>query len=198
MKCSGRTGEEKQMKIKKQVLVIGLALALMFAPVAPAQAGIVSSTATVQLSYVIGESISVSGAPPTLTFSGAPTPATGNLVIVTTWVLAATRTHVDTNLFFATPTAALTNGSGSNIPASQVFANINGSSFSACNTNPATDTASVAVTGGTCNVGFGVAITPANLTGSHSDTFVLQLQGLSASLPAGTFTGQLNIVAGVS
>jgi hypothetical protein len=179
----------------KRIVSLFLCLAICLClPVAQAQA-IVSSTANVQLSYVVGESITVTGAPPTLTFAGAPTPATGALTITTSWVLASTRTRVDTNLFFGTPTAALTDGNGHNIPASQVFANLNGGTYSPCNTNPAADVAGVATAGGTCNVGFGVAITPANLTASHTDVFILQLQGIGV-LPAGTYTGQLSIVAG--
>jgi len=187
------------MNSLKRYAVIAVAFILTLGVVLPADAqAIVSSTASVNLSYVVGESITVTGAPPTLTFSGAPFPATGTMTIVTTWVLAATRTHIDTNLFFATPTAALTDGAGDNIPSSQVFANFNGSAFSACNSNPAPEVTGIATVGGTCNVGFGVAITSANRSGSNSSAFVLQLQGLSPSLPAGTYTGQLSIVAGAN
>lgn len=176
------------------------AFALLFGVVLPANAqAIVSSTATTQLSYVVGESISVSGAPPTLAFAGAPLPQTGNLTIVTTWNLATGRTHLDTNLFFATPTAALTDGNGHNISSANVQANIAGGAFSSCNTNPAIEVAGVATAGGTCNVGFGVAITSGNLAGTHSDVFVLQLTAAGISgLPAGTYTGQLNVVAGAN
>lgn len=185
------------LKSFRKYAVIFAAFVLCFVVPADAQA-IVSSTSTVQLSYIVGESLTVSGAPPTLTFAGAPTPATGALTITTSWVLSAARTRIDVNLFFATPTAALTDGASNNIPASQVFANINGSAFTACNTNPAPAVAGVATTGGTCNVGYGAVITAANRTSSHSDAFILQLQGLSSSLPAGTYTGQLNIVAGAN
>jgi hypothetical protein len=186
-------------RIKKYFVVLA-AFVLTLGLVLPADAqAIVSSTSTVQLSYVVGESITVTGAPPSLTFSGSPNPVTGPLSVTTSWVLAASRTHLDTNLFFASATAALTDGSGHNIAASTVQANLNGGAFSPCNTNPAADVAGVAVAGATCNVGFGVAITGANLTSSHTDTFILQLlaSGLSG-LPAGTYTGQLNIVAGAN
>jgi hypothetical protein len=186
------------MKINslKKIAVVFIAMLMTFVLPANAQA-IVSSTSTVQLSYVVGESISVAGAPPSLVFAGSPIPTTGSLTITTSWVLAPTRVRLDTNLFFATPTAALTNGGGSNIPSSEVFANINGGNYSACNTNPASDVASVAVTGGTCNVGFGGTVATLGVTGTHTDVFILQLQGFG-TLNAGTYTGQLNIVAGAA
>jgi hypothetical protein len=183
----------------KRIASMFLCLALcLFVPLADAQA-IVSSTANVQLSYVVGESITVTGAPPSLTFSGAPTPQTGALTITTSWVLSSTRARIATNLFFATPTAALTDGAGHNIPTSQVQANLNGSAFSACNSTPDALVAGVAVSGATCNVGFGMPITTANLNGNHSDVFILQLTAAGISgLPAGTYTGQLSIVAGAN
>ena len=183
----------------RSIMAVGIAMFLTFGVVVPQADAIVSSTATVNLSYVVGESISVSGAPPNLTFSGAPNPVTGPLTVTTSWVLAANRTVVDTNLFFATPSAAMTDGNGHNIPAASIQANVGGGPFSDCGRNPATDTNGVATAGGTCNVGFGVAITTANLTNTAgtTSTFVLQIPGaVAAALPAGTFTGQLNIVAG--
>jgi hypothetical protein len=177
-------------------LALAMSAALMFAPAADA---IVSSVANVQLSYVVGESITITGAPPTLTFSGAPVPATGPLTVTTTWVLASTRTRVDLAIFFQTPSAALTDGSGNNIPTSQVFANINGGSFSPCNfSGVAPELTAASVAGGMCAANTSVQITSANVTGSRSDTVVLQLQGLSAALPAGTYTGQVSLIAGAN
>lgn len=185
----------------RQMFAVAMAMLLVICAVPANAQAIVSSTATVNLSYVVGESITVTGAPPSLTFSGSPNPVTGPLSITTSWVLSGSRTHVDTNLFFTTPTAALTDGAGHNIPASQVWANVGGGSFSDCARNPATDTAGVATAGGTCNNGFGVAITSGNLTNVAGTTsvFILQLQAAGISgLPAGTYTGQLNIVAGAN
>jgi hypothetical protein len=179
----------------RKILSMLAAVVLLFSPIAHA-AQLGSNTATVALSYNISESITVSGVPSTATFTGV-TPTTPIIAVTTTWVLAATRTHLDTNLYFTTPTAALTDGAGHNIPTSSVFANLNGGAYSACTSSPAADVVGATV-GGTCNVGFGVAITAANQNSSNTSNFTLQLQGLSASLPAGAYTGTLNIVAGAN
>lgn len=176
-----------------------VAVAMMFAlalipSMGLAQTPVGSNTATVGLAYAIGESITVSATPATTVFTGTPA-TTGSIAVTTSWVLSSIRTHLDTNLYFSTATAALTDGVGDNIPSSEVFANMNGGAYSACNKNPAVDITG-AVAGATCNVGFGVAISSTNLTGSNTTNFTLQLQGLSGSLPAGTYTGTLNIVAG--
>lgn len=183
----------------RQFFAVAMAMLLVLCAV-PAQAqAIVSSTSAVNLSYVVGESVSVSNVPGSLTFSGSPLPQTGNLTVTTSWTLLGTRTHVDTNLYFASPTAAMTDGAGHNISAANVLANVNGGAFSDCGRNPATDTAGVAVTGATCNNGVGVLITSANLTGTRNDIFILELSAAGLSgLPAGTYTGQLNVVAGAN
>lgn len=185
-------------KSTKKMFAVTLAALLILVSVPSDADAIVSSTAAIQLSYVVGESVAVSGVPPSLTFSGAPTPATGTLTSTITWVLLSTRVRVDSNLFFASPTAAMTDGAGHNIPSSQVYENLDGGTFGACNSSPFADTSSVAVTGATCPNGVIINITGSNLSGSQNDSYVLQLQGLSGSLPAGTYTGQINLVAGAS
>lgn len=181
----------------KALAVIFIAMMLVVLPV---QAdAIVSSTATVQLSYVVGESISISGAPPSLTFAGAPNPQTGALSVTTKWNLSPSRVRLDTNLFFSSITAAMTDGNGHNISPSNISANLDGGAFSACNTNPATEVAGVAVAGATCNAGFGGTTAALGFVGTHTSVFILQLDGATAAaLPAGTYTGQLSLVAGAN
>ncbi len=181
----------------KMFAVVLMSLALLFGPgLANAQA-IVSAVSQVQISYQIGESVSVTGVPPSLTFSGSPVPATGPLSVTINWQLAATRTRVDLAVYFAT-TTALTDGSGHNIPTSSVFANINGGTFSPCNSSAVAPELTASVTAGAvCGANDNVVITSSNLSGSKTDTVVLQLQSLP-SLPAGTFTGQVSLIAGAS
>jgi hypothetical protein len=183
--------------VKKQLAVIFMALALLFAPVL-AEASINSQISTIQLSYSANEVLTVSGVPPSLTFSSQLTPQTQPLTVTTSWQLASSRTRVDTNLYFMNPSIALSDGAGNNIPVTSVFANLNGGAFSACNGSPAPTLSTIDVAGATCQVsGIFQPITSSNLTGSRSDSIVLELQNLP-SLPAGTYTGSVNIVAGAN
>src|SRR6266704_4073592 len=175
----------------KQFFAVVLTLALvLFAVPADAQA-IVSAVSSVQLSYVVGEQITISGVPPSLVFTGAPNATTGALTVTTSWSLTSTRTRVDVALWFNTPTAALTDGAGHNVPASLVFANLNGGTFSPCNgTLVAPELTASVTSGGICATNVNVPITTANQAGNRTDTVVLQLQGLGP-LPAATYTGQI-------
>jgi len=182
----------------KLFAVVLMSLALLFGPALSDAQAIVSAVSSVQLSYVVGEQITISGVPPSLTFSGAPNPATGALTVTTSWSLTSTRTRVDVALWFNTPTAALTDGAGHNIPASLVFANLNGGTFSPCNGSAVAPELTASVTsGGICATNVNVPITTANQAGNRTDTVILQLQGLTP-LPAATYTGQINLIAGAS
>jgi hypothetical protein len=79
-------------RTSKMFAVVLMSLALLFSPSADA---IVSAVTSVQLSYVVGESITISGVPPSLAFTGSPIPAAGPLSVTTTWALTSTRTRVD-------------------------------------------------------------------------------------------------------
>jgi hypothetical protein len=182
----------------KTIAVSLMALAMLFGPTLQPADAIVSAVSSVQLSYVVGESLTITGVPPSLTFTGSPIPATGPLSVTTTWVLTSSRSRVDIALFFQTPSAALTDGAGDNIPSSQVFANINGGTFSACNSSAvAPELSGSTVSGGICGANANTAITTANDSGNRTDSFVFQLQGLGA-LPAATYTGQINLIAGAN
>jgi hypothetical protein len=179
-------------KILAVSAVLFLALAVIVSPGLASQLS--SNQASVNLNYVIGESLTVSATPSTATFSGA-TPTTGVISISTVWNLASNRSGVWINWGFSSPTAALSNGSGSNIPSSEVFANINGGAYSAC-TQTAFTNVSGLTPGAVCG-GYPVAIFPASpLSGSDIAPITLQLQGLPTALPAGTYTGTLQIIAG--
>jgi hypothetical protein len=183
----------------KKLAVLTMALALLFGPMLVEAQAITSQISTVSLTYAAAEVLTVSGVPPSLTFSNALTPQTGVLTVTTSWQLGPTRTRIDTNLFFATPTAALSDGAGHNIPATDVFASLNGGTYSNCGGSPAPTLSGVDVAGGTCQVsGIFQPITGANLTGTRSDAFVLQLQNLPLTLPAATYTGNLSVVAGAN
>lgn len=185
------------MKIKMKILaVIFCAVALILGPgMAQAQAAQVNSNvATISLSYNVAEQITVSASVGSLTFTGA-TPTTPSFTVTTTWQLAAGHTRIDQNLYFSNPAQAMTDGIGDYITSTQVWANIGGAGYSACNKPPTADIVGE-TTGGVCNVGWGTN-TPAT-TGTNTSTYSLQLQGLGTSLPAGAYTGTLNIAAGAN
>jgi hypothetical protein len=175
------------------VLILSPSLALA----TPAQVS--SGVAVVALTYVVPESITVTGVPVNATFAPGATPTTGTINVTTTWTLASGHTSLNTNLYFTTPTAALSNGAGGNIPTSDIFANMDGGTFDNC-TQPVTPGIPSTVAGATCNAGFGLnaAQLATQLSGTATHAFQLQLQGLSATLPAGTYTGVLNIAAGAN
>jgi hypothetical protein len=101
------------------------------------------------------------------------------------------------NWWFASATAALSAGGSSNIPASQVFSNVNGSAYSGC-ASAADPLVPSAVAGSTCNVGLVIPLSSANYAGQETDTIGLELQNLSTALASGTYTGTLNLQAGTN
>lgn len=187
------------MKTIRAVSIMFLACLLSLAP-AWADAGVVSTVGNITMNYVVGETITVSGVPPSFSFLGT-TPSFTGLAITTTWNLAAGRSHVDTIMYLSSPTQALSDGAGHFITAAQVFQQKNGAGFLAC-TKPSTyfptEVQATVVSGAGCAGQDNVTITGANQAGTNTSTYDFQLQGLPANLPAGTYTGVLNIVAGAA
>lgn len=181
----------------KKYLAVALMFALALFPVTAGATGgaqVTSTTATVGLTYTVGESISVSATPSSgVTFTGT-TPSTPNISVTTTWQLATNHAAANVDFFFSSATGALTSGS-SNIPASAISLKVDSGSYAPCNANPPSDDP-VAVTGATCDSGVNLisAIT-ANPTSSETDTVNLEYNGNPATLAAGSYTGTLNIVA---
>lgn len=184
------------MKSLRQLFAVSMAMLLVLCAV-PAQAQAITATpASVSLSYSISESITVSALPASVTFTGAP-PTTGAITINRSWVLNSTRTFVDLNWGLGSVASALSDGASHNIPSSNVFSNMNGGAYSNCTQAAgATELTPLLTVGAICNMGRHDAVTGANQVGSDSTTVTLQLQGLPGSLPAGTYTGTLVIVAG--
>jgi len=150
-----------------------------------------SNVANVNLNAVLAETLTVSASPANVNFTLAPNgPAAGSsaVSITTQWALASTRTSVSLFAYFST-TAALTNGAGNNIPNTSVSGNPNGAGLQAFTTkNPFNG----------LNTGvqiFTTGITAANVNSTHSDSLALQIDTTGLNLPAGTYTGLLNIEA---
>ncbi|MGH9733756.1 MAG: hypothetical protein ACRD8A_04095 [Candidatus Acidiferrales bacterium] len=150
-----------------------------------------SNLANVNLNAVLNETLTIAAAPGNVNFTLAPngTAAGSAAVSITTqWALASTRTNVSLFAYFST-TTALTNGAGNNIPNTSVSGNPNGTGMQPFTTkNPFNG----------LNTGvqiFSAAITAANVNSTHADSLALQIDTTGLNLPAGTYTGVLNIEA---
>jgi hypothetical protein len=161
-----------------------------------ASAQLNSGAQAISLNATLAESLSVSLSANSVNFTLAAGSATnagsGNITATTAWVLIPGRTAVKVYAYFASAAAALSDGSGNNIPSSAFFISDNGG----------------ASTGLTNTVAFGganaglqltnVAITGANKNSSRADAMAFNIDLSGGTLPqlsAGTYTGTLNVQA---
>jgi hypothetical protein len=117
------------------------------------------------------------------------------VAITTTWVLSAGRTAVTLVGYFASATVALTDGAATpdNIPASEVLGQVTTgapTSFTAF-----TQTAPLGTAGAGLTL-FTQGLSGANRTANRTDNLNLEINLSSQpQLPAGSYTGTLNIQA---
>jgi hypothetical protein len=157
-----------------------------------------SNTASVALKATLGESLTVAATPSTVAIplvSGGTATGTSPVAITTNWVLSASRTAVTLVGYFSSATAALTDGAATpdNIPASEVLGQVTTgtpTSFTAF-----TQTAPLGAAGAGLTL-FTQALTETNRTANRTDNLNLEIN-LSGQpqLPAGSYTGTLNIQA---
>ena len=167
-----------------------LAMSLMLSSVGRAQA-LNSGPTTVALNATLAESLTLAVAPTTVSFTLVPSgTANGNspVTITTTWVLGTARTSLNVYAYF-TSTTALTDAGTDIIPTSKFNGSINGGAFSS-------------FTGGTGPFGVNSKVVFSRVIGgagtfnaSHADTLGLQIDTTGLNLPAGSYTGTLNIQA---
>jgi hypothetical protein len=173
--------------------MVGLTVTLS-ASMASAQLN--SGAQTIALNATLTESLTLTLSANTVNFNlsaGSATNAgSAGITATTAWTLAAGRNSVGVYAYFSNAAAALTDGSGDNIPSSAFFI--------ADNATPAAALTNT-VAYGAANAGLKlatVAITGANRSGTRTDamTFNINLTGGTlAQLPANTYTGTLNIQA---
>jgi hypothetical protein len=188
------------MSSRKNVLPAKLisvcALLILAVPAAVCQ--LTSNTASVALKATLGESLTVAATPSAVTIpltSGGTATGSSPVAITTTWVLSATRTAVTLVGYFSSATAALTDGAATpnNIPASEVLGQITTgtpTSFTAF-----TQTAPLGAAGAGLIL-FTQALSGTNRTANRTDNLNLEINLASQpQLPAGTYTGTLNIQA---
>ena len=157
-----------------------------------------SNTASVALKATLGESLTVAATPSTVAIplvSGGTATGTSPVAITTNWVLSASRTAVTLVGYFSSATAALTDGAATpdNIPASEVLGQVTTgtpTSFTAF-----TQTAPLGAAGAGLTL-FTQALTETNRTANRTDNLNLEINlAGQPQLPAGTYTGTLNIQA---
>jgi len=176
----------------KRLVVALLAVAMVLAPAANASQ-LTSATQTVTVSISIGESISISCTPASVAFTGTPStgsqPIGGLITCTTNWALANTRTVVNMMDYFSSDFPFGTPA----IKAGMITGAVNAGAPAPCSDSSAVQ---FGLTGFFCpNLGqqtFNSSST--NFTGSQTDTLQLAINN-SASIPVGTYTGTLNIVA---
>jgi hypothetical protein len=179
---------------------------VVFASCAPAfgQPNLNSNTATVALTATLGESLTVSATPGTASFtlvSGAPATSTAPVAMTTTWIMNRNRATVTLVGYFASATAALTDGGSpaNTIPTSEVFGQVTTGT-------PTTYTAFTGSGVGTGGTQVGVAgasltmltqtIDTTHRSGTRTDNLNLKIDLTSQpQLPAGTYTGTLSLQA---
>jgi hypothetical protein len=157
-----------------------------------------SNTASVALRATLGESLTVAATPSAVAIplvAGGTATGTSPVAITTTWVLSASRTAVTLVGYFASATVALTDGATTpdNIPASEVLGQVTTgtpTSFTAF-----TQTAHVGTAGAGLTL-FTQALSGASRTANRTDNLNLEINlAGQPQLPAGSYTGTLNIQA---
>jgi hypothetical protein len=175
----------------RAVLSAWIALAAL-APGAKAQ--VRANIAGVNLTAILGDSISVSASPGLVNFTlrsnGVVTGSTA-VTVTTAWVLRRPAT-INTYGYFSSSTSALTDGAGHNIPTSSVSGDVNGGGFQPF-------TGACPFSGNTCLRIWRQPVRGGRrrngLRGTHNDTLQLQISTVGLTLAAGTYTGVLHIRA---
>lgn len=155
-----------------------------------------SGAQTIALNATLAESLTLSLSANAVNFTlaaGSAANAGSTAITATTaWVLKPGRTAVVVDAYFGSAAAALTDGTGDNIPSSAFYIADNGGASTAL-------TSTVAF--GVANAGLqlrNTAITGLNKSASVTDAMAFNINltgGTLPQLPAGTYTGTLSIQA---
>jgi hypothetical protein len=174
--------------LKVAAAVVMLASVPMFAQAIDSPTGTdVTLNATVNESLTV--SLDVSNVNFALTPASSTNPGSTGINATTTWMLDSGRTAVKLYAYFDTPTAALSAGTGQNIPSSAVSAAVSGTSVGSFTSAASGFSAGAGVTI------MSQAITSANLSGSQASAVTLNIDLSSTTVGAGTYTGTLHFRA---
>jgi len=159
-----------------------------------------SNAPTVALNATLGESLTVASGASTVNFTlqnGVTVNGSTAVPITTSWVLGPNRTSVKLYGFFASSTAALTDGftTPDNIPSSAVLGGVSSSSAAPTSFAAFTQTSPFnAASAGLLLVNQTISASSANFVGTRTDNLSLEI-ATPAALPAGTYTGVLTLEA---
>jgi hypothetical protein len=171
--------------------ISGLPMLLLLLAGSPAHAQLNSNIAGVNLAANLSTSLMVTASPGLVNFALIPNgTANGSATITvnTSWTLRPSVGTVTTYAYFTSAVAALTDGASDNIPSSSVSGSVNGGAFGAfTGASPFAAGSSITLSS-TKILGF-------NKTGNHTDTINMRINTTGLSLPAGNYTGVLNIQA---
>jgi hypothetical protein len=183
----------------KKTALIACALMIPVMQFTAHAASLNSNSPTVALSATLAESLTVSSTVSSVTFTmtnGTTVAGSAAVPITTTWVLLPSRTSVKLYGFFASSTAALTDGYSTpdNIPSADVLGQVTTgvpttyTAFSQTASGFGAASASLLLVNQTISSG------SANFVGNRTDNLALEI-ATPASLPAGTYTGTLTLQA---
>lgn len=174
-----------------RLAIPAIAMLGMLLSVAPARAQLNSNIAGVNLAAGLTTSLTVTAAPGLVNFALVPNGTANGSVPVTvntSWTLKPAVGAVTVYAYFTSAAAALTDGAADNIPSSSVTGSVNGGGFGAF-TGASPFAAGSSITLSTTR------ILGNNRTGNHTDTLNLRISTVGLGLPAGLYTGVLNIQA---
>jgi len=170
----------------------GAAALLILCPLASlAGAQVNSNIAGVTLAATLNTSLTVIAAPNSVNFAlvanGIANGSTA-VTVTTIWALHPSIGSVTLYAYFTSAAAALSNGAGTNIASSRVAGSANGGAFSSFTGN-SPFAAGSSITLATWR------ILGNNRNGTRQDTLGLRIDTTGLALPAGAYTGVLNIRA---
>jgi len=174
-----------------RLAIPAIAMLGMLLVAAPARAQLNSNIAGVTLAANLTTSLTVTAAPGLVDFALVPSgTANGSVPITvnTSWTLKPSVGAVTVYAYFSSAAAALTDGAADNIPSSSVTASVNAGGFVAF-TGASPFAAASSITVSTWR------ILGNNRTGNHTDTVNMRISTVGLNLPAGLYTGTLNIQA---
>jgi hypothetical protein len=160
-------------------------------PASAARAQINSNIAGVALGATLNTSLSVFAAPNAVNFALAPNGVangSSSVTVTTIWSLRPNVGAVTLYAYFTSSAAALSNGAGTTIASSRVSGSANGAAFAAFTGN-SPFAAGSSITLATWR------ILGNNRNGNRQDTLDLRIDTTGLVLPAGNYTGVLNIQA---
>lgn len=158
-----------------------------------------SNAPTVGLTATLGESLSLSISVSSVSFaltSGTTSNGSAAVPITTSWVLLPSRTSVKLYGFFASSTAALTDGytTPDNIPSSDVLGQVTTGTPTSYTAFSQTASGFGAASASLLLFNQAISSSTPNFVGTRTDNLDLQI-ATPAALPAGTYTGTLTLQA---